>query len=123
MEINTFIIGGEYGYKAFISEDTHKVLMITYEDPRSGGTIEKSKDGITECNYEFLKDAEKEVYDEIIRVKSGEVHKRYQVVNSEGIFGDFEKWELDYEHNKKAFLIPGSRIVISKFKNIIVLSF
>ena len=123
MKINTFIIGGKYGYRVFISQDTHKVLMINYEDPRSGGTIEKSKDGITECNYEFLKDAEKEVYDEIIRVKNGEVHKKYRVINSHGIFGDFEIWELDYEHNKKTFLTHGSRIVISEFKNIIVLSF
>ncbi len=123
MEIKVFEIGGSCGYKVWISEDSHKVLEIIYDDIRQGGTIEKSKDGITECDYSFLKDAEKEVYDKIIRVKNGEAHHKYRVINKNGEFGPFESWELEYPHNKKTFITPDARIEISKYKRRSVLSF
>ena len=123
MEVDVYQIGGRYGHQVWISEDSHKVLEITYEDPRSGGTIERSPDGITECDISFLKNHEPELYDEIMRVKNGKPHHKYRVVNNRGIYGDFEKWELEYEHNKKTFLIESARIEISKHKNRSTFSF
>ena len=122
MKVKTFEIGGKYGYVVQVSKNENKVLQIGYSDPRYWGIHEISKDGTTECDYEFLREKEPNVYNAIINVKNGGKHIRYLIRNEDGLYGEFEKWELDYKCNEM-FKNKQYKIIESKNKNEHVLEF
>ncbi|MDP3445785.1 MAG: hypothetical protein Q8T08_23230, partial [Ignavibacteria bacterium] len=100
-------IGDRYGYIVFVHVESKKVLAIFYEQPYSGGTIAQSPDADTECDYEFLKEKEPDVYNELLKIKSGYPTYTYIVFNKLGKFGPFEKWALDKNKEyQRLFLTP-----------------
>lgn len=101
----SYRIGGKYGYYVYMDVETKKVLQVHYEDPRSGGMIGRSYDGIKEPEsaLEEVKKREPNVWNKIQNIKNGtEDFLRYAWFDENGVqvTSTFEKWELDYPCNQ-----------------------